>query len=314
MNESTTRPIQLLIHDGPKAGQRLFFERGPITFGRAADNAMVLDDGHVSRHHGEILFENNQWILTHRGHNLTRVNGKALRNRPHPLVHQDIVSIGEHACFQVILPSAPATADHGGEDERVEPDRPRLTRRGQLWIWIGLLATFWIVVITFLLTLFPGQHDPVAHLSRLHAGQIRRIIGEVPSPKPPFEARAQEYLEKARSLHDRLDARPDKLFDTYQAYREAMAHLPRQRLVEGRDMLQYEGIRRQLVEEIIHDYNDAYGKLKSHQYEEAYKAFEQLMKKYPDQRSDIYQNLAHNLSVARRRLEASAKSRRKGLF
>ena len=66
--------IQYTTPDGASGEAELSSER--MSIGRADDNAIVIVDGSVSSHHGEVVFEDGAWILTDLGStNGTKVGG-----------------------------------------------------------------------------------------------------------------------------------------------------------------------------------------------------------------------------------------------
>lgn len=66
--------IQYTTPDGASGEAELSSER--MSIGRADDNAIVIADGSVSSHHGEVAFEDGAWTLTDLGStNGTKVSG-----------------------------------------------------------------------------------------------------------------------------------------------------------------------------------------------------------------------------------------------
>ncbi len=304
--------IQVELRDGPTAGQRLVFDHGPITFGRADDNALVVVHPSASRRHGEIRFTDGRWRLIVHGSNKTTLNGRRVSRRPKPLTDQDVVAVDGTAVFGVML-AQPARAA-GAADDKTRPTRPRLTRRSKLWLGIGVYLVIMLALFIFLFSLRARNADDVAHAQRLTEVQIIREIRQPLPPQDPYEAQMRLWLERARSLHERLEARPDQLFKTYRAYQRAIALSPEGRLDEGGDLLQFEHVRKLLIERVVRQYRDAYGTLRSHQYEQAYDAFAGVMQTYADDNSVLYRNALKHQSVARRLMDRSKQNRRRGLF
>jgi hypothetical protein len=247
------------------------------------------------------------------GYNTTTVNGRKVRGQSRQLNDQDLVAIGNEPLFQVKLLTA--VSDNGLDTEHASetPPRPRLTRRRKLWIGIGLYLLLMLGLIVFLFTLTWGG-AVVGAAPRLTVDQIVRSIRQPLPPKDAYPAQMQNWLEQARTLHERLDAMPDKLFDAYRAFQHAVAFAPGHRLAEGRDLLNFEYTRERLIETIRGLYDDAYRKLRSHQYEEAYSAFEKVMQSYPATDSIVYRNARHHQNAASQRMKQSARRRRRGLF
>ena len=70
-------PSIVLREVGPDGEHRLLtVEHGPVTIGRASDNAIVLRDGRVSRYHARVQARQGALVLTDLGStNGSRVNG-----------------------------------------------------------------------------------------------------------------------------------------------------------------------------------------------------------------------------------------------
>ncbi len=86
------------IHiQGGGLGQRTVELAGATTVGRAADNAIVLDDSSVSRTHAMLLVEDDDVLLLDlESSNGTAVNGRpALPDEPVRLADGDVVTIGK---------------------------------------------------------------------------------------------------------------------------------------------------------------------------------------------------------------------------
>jgi len=314
MHQST---IQIEIQSTPDTGRHYVFDHGPITFGRAVTNMLTIDHVHTSRQHGEIQFADGHWQLIITGRNTTTVNGRKLRGRAHRLKDQDLVAVGSQPLFQVNLLATTGAATKPKFDGEPVPEavsHQHLTRRGRLWIGIGLYLIFMIGLIVFLFTLKSGDDNLVHTVPRLTGNEITRSIRQPLPSKKTYAAQMQHWLDQARTLYDRLGAMPDMLFDTYHAFQMAVAYAPSNRLVEGADLLNFEHTRKQLIKTITVQYDNAYRKLKSHQYEEAYAAFEQVMQSYPATSSLIYRNMRQHQNIASEKMEQSAYKRRRGLF
>lgn len=102
----------------------------PVSLGRAADNAVVLDDASVSRYHARIEWVDSQPQVTDLGSaNGTTVNGAPLvPNVPQPLVPGDSIQVVD---FQLAL-HEPAAGQAGRRDVSNQPlpdDNPALLTR-----------------------------------------------------------------------------------------------------------------------------------------------------------------------------------------
>ncbi|MGO0604364.1 MAG: FHA domain-containing protein FhaB/FipA [Brevibacterium sp.] len=56
-------PGTIRITDGPLAGQTLILSGAPVTFGRAPDNTIIINDDFASSHHARISAKNGAWML-----------------------------------------------------------------------------------------------------------------------------------------------------------------------------------------------------------------------------------------------------------
>jgi 2-polyprenyl-6-methoxyphenol hydroxylase-like FAD-dependent oxidoreductase len=104
--ERSMKP-EIVGHAGPLSGQRFAVTDTPITFGRKADNTVVIASASASRFHAEVRLEGGGYVLHDRGSsNGTLVNGE--RVTAHVLRSGDLVTIGDEVfCFEM----AEATAD-----------------------------------------------------------------------------------------------------------------------------------------------------------------------------------------------------------
>ncbi|WP_167193080.1 FHA domain-containing protein FhaB/FipA [Brevibacterium pigmentatum] len=72
-------PGTIRITDGPLAGQTLMLSGAPVTFGRAPDNTIIINDDFASSHHARISAKNGAWMLEDLGStNGTIVDGSRM--------------------------------------------------------------------------------------------------------------------------------------------------------------------------------------------------------------------------------------------
>lgn len=315
MSTAFAGTIHLLMRDGPRVGQRIAFADDRIRFGRAADNDAILNLDAVSRHHGHLEYADGNWTLRVEGRHAVRVNGRGLGRRPRALQNHDVISVGGTPLFEVLIEAA-AAADNGSSppDETSAQVRPRFSRRAALWMGIVAYLLFMTGLIIFFMTLRSGPAEGIAALTPLTTASIADIVRRPLPPEQPYAAHVDTALARARPLAERLDARPDKLYEAYSAYRQAMAWAPDHRLAEGRDILAYHDVRQQLTDAVTTLYVDGYQHFMSHQYDAAEEAFVKLLTLYPEANSPVYRNVEAFLSETRSRRSASRKSRRRGLF
>jgi pSer/pThr/pTyr-binding forkhead associated (FHA) protein len=85
---------KLIITAGPRAGNHVELTQAESTIGRGGDNAVVIPDLSVSRHHAVIRREPRGYVVLDQGSgNGTRVNGMAVGR--HELQSGDIIDLGD---------------------------------------------------------------------------------------------------------------------------------------------------------------------------------------------------------------------------
>lgn len=176
-NEQQASPeneLRIEVHAGPLAGKGFPFVGDALTFGRAPDNDLSLDDPRVSRYHAVLRREGEQLILEDLGStNGTMVNGKRIYS-PHVLQPTETISIGS-SVFGVTGFSAPKTVGVAAQSANRD-DIPWQTyqssaaygvspRTGNgnwlLWSGVGLLLVLIVAIIGAAILLF-RNNQPVA--------------------------------------------------------------------------------------------------------------------------------------------------------
>jgi len=91
---TTPSPASLIVESGDTSDRSLILQ--PITaLGRAADNALILNDPFASAHHALILWREGRWWLEDlKSHNGTRYNQEPV-TEPIPLTSGDQIQVGE---------------------------------------------------------------------------------------------------------------------------------------------------------------------------------------------------------------------------
>jgi len=98
-------PALLVRH----TGQVFPLTQAPLTIGRQADNAIVLADPQVSRHHATIYWQAGQYLIQDLGSaNGTYINDQLIAELQ-PLQHQDVVRVGSTIFDVQLAPTAAAT-------------------------------------------------------------------------------------------------------------------------------------------------------------------------------------------------------------
>lgn len=102
----------VLIQSGSLQGKRFEFEGREITFGRANDNIVPLDDASASGHHCTIQRSGNKYTLQDLGStNGTRLNGAPVgRSRLKP---KDVVRVG---AVDILFDGNDVEVESGGQD------------------------------------------------------------------------------------------------------------------------------------------------------------------------------------------------------
>ncbi|MFD3456695.1 FHA domain-containing protein [Streptomyces sp. NPDC058691] len=97
-------PPEIVGRQGSLAGERFGIGDKPLTFGRKAENTVVIAGVSASRFHAEVRRENHGFVLYDRGSsNGTRVNGERVTS--HVLQPGDVIAIGEETfCFEAADP------------------------------------------------------------------------------------------------------------------------------------------------------------------------------------------------------------------
>ena len=172
---SPENELRLEVHAGPLAGKGFPFVGDALTFGRAPDNDISLDDPRVSRYHAVLRREGERLILEDLGStNGTLVNGKRIYS-PHTLQPAETISIGA-SVFSVTGFSAPKTVGVAAQSADDRDDIPWQTYQssasyafsgGQgggnwlLWTGLALLAVLIVAIIGASVFLFRNNRQAV---------------------------------------------------------------------------------------------------------------------------------------------------------
>lgn len=97
---------QILVQQGPRAGQAFDLNKPVITIGREVGNDIVLEDSQVSRHHARLAQQGAGLVLEDLGStNGTAVNGQRLIGT-RPITLGDTIGLGDTVVLQVVESSA----------------------------------------------------------------------------------------------------------------------------------------------------------------------------------------------------------------
>ena len=91
---SATEELDLVVTNGPMAGNSLGLSGEPVTIGRSPDSTLVIRDDYTSTHHARLSVSAGNWVLTDLDStNGTLCNGKPVRGTV-PLHLHDEVTVG----------------------------------------------------------------------------------------------------------------------------------------------------------------------------------------------------------------------------
>lgn len=294
--------LQLHITAGPQAGARLQLNQPPVSFGRSAENALVLDLPVVSRQHGELaLDEDGEWVLINHSHNTTRVGRKKATKKPVPLTDGAAITIGDTEVFRVYLTQAaaeqaPAPDQAPAEQQPSNKDRaPGAGLRGRSKLWIGLGAWFGLCILAmiFLATLDNGEDDGGANNAGFfvpgsgiddmvgpEAGktEIKRLLDDPLPANDPNEQRYNNHLTDARAA---ANAGTRSLYDAYHHYQRAISYANnRNDPLQSLDQLKFENVMNQLAEIIYDRYIEAYRRYNAGDFRTARNILDNLRQNY----------------------------------
>jgi hypothetical protein len=294
-------PIEIINRTG--GGRRDVFVESPVTFGRDASNMVIVAGEFVSRRHGELRFDGDQWSIHAQSANGALVNGKRVGKRGRKLRDQDVVSVGDDVLFEVRIepPVAPVAEllEPDEDDDDAAPDQPKSKRKG-VWIGIGVYLLAMLGVFMYLSTLKSADGDGIRLAPELTKEQIRDDMLRPIDAADPDEHLAADHLEQAREAYHRLGASDREAYLAYHHYRMAMARLPDNRLPDSADDLRYHEARQRLMDAVTDTYQRAYEMLRSRRYREAAETFRHLTELYPQPQSVIHQNAdAHRTTAVR---------------
>lgn len=298
-------PLTIQILSGPNMGKRQRFTQGPVTFGRDADNGIVLAEPFVSRKHGSLVVIDDRWALLNLSANGTKVNARlvtAVGKRPRKLRHGDVIAVGNQPVFTVGLEAgsdAPAESDAAA----AAPARRRLSARGKLWAAVGVYVLLMIGLFVFLSTLGgdgPGAGPRPAELSPAEVeAQIRAPLAPMQPPNPGAAAR---YLDEAREWYFRRETDRSAAFRALLKYKQALAAADRVLFEEGLDQQRYLEVQNELVERVERLYRRGVNQTVAGNYQGAVESFDELLAIYGDRDSELYRSaLALRAYAAARR-------------
>lgn len=276
-------------------GRRQVIAEAPASFGRAADNALVVGGQFTSRNHGQLTVEDDQWFIHNESPNGTQVNGKKVGRKPRALRDRDVISICDEVVFEVRIGevAGAGTAEETAtafDDDAPAPAKAGMTRRTKLWIGVGIYMVLFCGLFVFLLTLRDRTQTHRTHLTPLTRQQIAE---EIRANVPVLERDERQYneaVETAQELANRLESSPDAMYRAYMAYSRALAMSGRRDFTDGLAQRQYIDIRDRLINRVTETYLQGYEHLRGNQFRIAIRDFQRVRDIYPDHTSNIHRN------------------------
>jgi len=293
--------IAAKIFTGPGVFKRESFTESPVTFGRESDNTIVLNEPTASRHHGELRHENGQWLLVNLSPNGTRVNGRNVTRKPHALRDSDEIAIGDKPIFAVTLGAATAEEPLPAA---AEPAAPSISRRTKLWIGISIYV---LIMLVGLLVFGPFLSDSsdsegLKPLPAWSPDQIREAILTPLPAETPDPRESQKFLAIANEMFNRQS--PSSRYDSYNAYRQALAYSGKNYFTDGLDQMRFQQVQEVIIDEVKTLYGDGYKQLRGGRYKDAERTFRRLNQEFfRDTTSGLYRHVEKQRFVAARNLK-----------
>ncbi|MEM6749943.1 MAG: FHA domain-containing protein [Planctomycetota bacterium] len=298
---SAVTPLRVHVLAGASAGRRLRLDEPVLSIGREADNHLVIDEPHVSRHHAELRFDPQlaRWTLVNLSPNGTKLGRKTVSKKPEPLSGEAEVRVGDAVLLRV-TPTAGPTGGPQPDDPDPAPAQPGRSKRAKLWVGIGIyLAAMLAVVIV--LAQFKGDDEPQgpAAAERFTDERLRQLVEQEPDPYPNLAPSAyQSNLNEATIAFAKRSTNPTRLFQAYRAYRAARQNNGG-RLDDPADESDYLIVLDEVAQRVQNRYNRGYRLLTTGQYARSVEEFDHLLRLLNDQ-SD------HPLAVNVRKLRGRA--------
>lgn len=315
--------LQVQITAGAQAGSRFQLNTSPVSFGRSAENTLVIEESVVSRQHGELHRDpNGQWVLVNLSTNGTRVGRKKVTKKPFTLSDGDSVIIGETEVFRVYLITDDADADDTDADDNNAQQpaghAPGAGLKGKSKLWIGLGIWFGVCILAMVIgaMLLVGDDDPSAAGANGAAqfwnpGQTLPETGEeadiadvkrlLLEPLPPQDPNASAYtlhLNKARDAYEQGDA---GLFTAYRHYEQAISYSQnRDNPLEAFDQIKYGNAVDELAKIIAQEYRLALRLYNTGKYPQVTAVLDNLRRDYynPPEQDDTLANHIRKLRNA----------------
>jgi len=306
--------VQVRILTGPGAGTRLRVDQPTVTFGRAPECDLTLDQSFVSREHGRITLTDKGWVLENLSPNGTVVGGKKVTKKPRPIASGQVVSIGDQEVFEVVSLSEPPAeapppeaAPPGGAP--TESGKQPMSGRMKLWIGIGV---FWLIVLVLGVVLKSTSsndrsEDPITRLPSLTEAEIRDRVAEqirATLPKQPPDSRlAREHANNALRAYNQRSTDPQGWITALQEYRKSLSYTAGPRLKDIEDDKRYLEVQNHLIDEITRRYRRAYNLLRNRSFTRADAEYRELLRIYHAPGTPLYEQLQRQWNLVKAHLD-----------
>ncbi len=300
-------PLQIQLFVGAAAGRRARFDSSPITFGRGAENALIVEDTTVSREHGEIRFEAGHWTLVNRSVNGTRVNRKQVTDKPLPLKSGDEVFVGDKLMFKVTIEPVESAEATLVEGEVLDLNAKAAAKpRSKLWIYISGYMGVLLLLVIFLSTMGKKKAGPQENIPEQPNDKIEEWVRLPLKRDIASQPKYQEHVAEAEKLFRKRQVKPSGLFEAYREYQLALSvsgrtddtFPPEDALVQANFFV----VRDELIVKVKELYGSAVNRLRRGDNEGAYWGFEDLKTIFNDPLSPLYRNGQDLQNIATKRL------------
>jgi hypothetical protein len=115
---------QILVQQGPRAGQAFDLDKPAMTIGREVGNDIVIEDPQVSRHHARLTQQGAGFVIEDLGStNGTTVNGQRVTGS-RPISPGDTLALGDTIVLKVTGAAGETIVAHGQPQTLVAPASP----------------------------------------------------------------------------------------------------------------------------------------------------------------------------------------------
>jgi len=282
--------IQVQLMSGAGAGRRTTYADSPITFGRDVNNTVVVEDEFASRQHGEIRFENDQWVLANLSDNGTRLNRKLIKDKPAVIKSGDTISIGKTPVFNLTVLGGMEAATSEVPEE-IDDEQTQAAKKRKLWISIGVYLAVIIALGLFLKFNMGDKKKDVAKIPPMLTDDdiAEEIRGGLVLDESQIKAKQRAIA--ADKLYPHRHENLKTLYRAHHLYQEALAHSKKSVFDEPQTQLNFQAVRDELIRAVKKKYKSAYTKLGQNDYRSAAREFREIIEFYEDRDSKLIKNV-----------------------